>query len=172
MSEAKLYHPFQCSAQVQATEMTLGDYNRMRGWELPANEFEDTQGFHVLYLHGVEVTYQTWWPRAQFEQLFLRQSTDVGGGVTLPTVNEQGLALYACHKQVFAGRILFMARDDENKKLMLHVGAMSNILAVPLAFLERHQPEIGGYYVKYQDGYESYSPAQAFEAGYSLAPTH
>lgn len=26
----------------------------------------------------------------------------------------------------------------------------------------------GGYYVVYDDGYQSYSPAEAFEAGYSL----
>lgn len=28
----------------------------------------------------------------------------------------------------------------------------------------------GGYFVVYADGYESYSPAQAFEEGYSLLP--
>lgn len=32
----------------------------------------------------------------------------------------------------------------------------------------KHKPEAGGYYVQYQDGYTSYSPAQAFEEGYTL----
>ena len=32
----------------------------------------------------------------------------------------------------------------------------------------KHKPEIGGYYVRYQDGYESWSPADAFEDGYTL----
>lgn len=34
------------------------------------------------------------------------------------------------------------------------------------AYLEKHNPQIGGYYVLYPDGYESWSPAEAFEAGY------
>jgi hypothetical protein len=33
---------------------------------------------------------------------------------------------------------------------------------------ERSNPQIGGYYVLYEDGYESFSPADAFESGYSL----
>ena len=28
--------------------------------------------------------------------------------------------------------------------------------------------EAGGYYVRYPDGYESWSPAEAFEEGYTL----
>ncbi len=32
----------------------------------------------------------------------------------------------------------------------------------------KHRPVAGGYYVVYDDGYASYSPAAAFEAGYSL----
>jgi hypothetical protein len=34
-------------------------------------------------------------------------------------------------------------------------------------YMEKHNPEIGGYYVKYVDGYESFSPSEAFEEGYS-----
>ena len=33
-------------------------------------------------------------------------------------------------------------------------------------FIDKHQPHPGGYYILYEDGYESYSPADAFEAGY------
>jgi hypothetical protein len=35
-------------------------------------------------------------------------------------------------------------------------------------FLAKHKPEAGGYYVVYDDGYVSFSPASAFEAGYTL----
>jgi len=31
----------------------------------------------------------------------------------------------------------------------------------------KHKPEVGGYYVVYADGYKSFSPAQAFEEGYT-----
>ena len=36
------------------------------------------------------------------------------------------------------------------------------------SFMDKNQPQEGGYYVKYKGGYESYSPAKAFEEGYSL----
>lgn len=35
-------------------------------------------------------------------------------------------------------------------------------------YICKHRPMPGGYYVVYDDGYESYSPAEPFEAGYSL----
>lgn len=34
-------------------------------------------------------------------------------------------------------------------------------------WMEKHQPMIGGYLVFYEDGYQSYSPKQAFESGYT-----
>lgn len=37
---------------------------------------------------------------------------------------------------------------------------------VDAAFLAKHKPEPGGYFVQYADGYKSFSPAQAFEEGY------
>lgn len=35
------------------------------------------------------------------------------------------------------------------------------------AYLNKHDPEVGGYYVVYEDGYASWSPAKAFEEGYT-----
>lgn len=35
-------------------------------------------------------------------------------------------------------------------------------------YLEKHKPTAGGYFVVYADGYESWSPAEAFEEGYTL----
>lgn len=34
-------------------------------------------------------------------------------------------------------------------------------------YMRKHQPQVGGYWVQYQDGYISWSPAQAFEEGYT-----
>lgn len=35
------------------------------------------------------------------------------------------------------------------------------------AYVAKHNPQVGGYFVLYKDGYKSWSPAQAFEDGYS-----
>lgn len=40
---------------------------------------------------------------------------------------------------------------------------------VPHSYYLKHQPQDGGYYVVYSDGYKSFSPAAAFEDGYTPA---
>jgi hypothetical protein len=35
-------------------------------------------------------------------------------------------------------------------------------------YMYKHKPVAGGYYVVYKDGYKSFSPAAAFEEGYTL----
>lgn len=69
---------------------------------------------------------------------------------------------YKCHKEVSAlqitkimtGGTLAFAGDFAP----LHVGE---------GYFARHHPQPGGYYVIYDDGYASYSPAKAFEEGYA-----
>lgn len=34
-------------------------------------------------------------------------------------------------------------------------------------YIKKHKPVAGGYYVVYKDGYKSFSPADAFEDGYT-----
>lgn len=50
--------------QVEAEPMTRGDYNKFRGWEIPANENPDDEGYKVTYPDG----YVSWCPKAQFEE--------------------------------------------------------------------------------------------------------
>jgi hypothetical protein len=40
-------------------------------------------------------------------------------------------------------------------------------IPVSFEYLRKHNPQVGGYYVVYADGYKSWSPAQAFEEGYT-----
>lgn len=35
------------------------------------------------------------------------------------------------------------------------------------AYIAKHKPQEGGYYIVYEDGYKSFSPAEAFEGGYT-----
>lgn len=59
----------------------------------------------------------------------------------------------------------FPPTGEENKGVLL-LGQEQNEF-VSQEYFNHHTPEVGGYYVKYSDGYESYSPAKAFEEGYS-----
>lgn len=43
-------------------------------------------------------------------------------------------------------------------------------IVVDPALIARGTPVVGDYYVRYDDGYESWSPKKAFEEGYTLVP--
>ena len=47
------------------------------------------------------------------------------------------------------------------------VGEDGTGIAVDDAYLRKHNPHAGGYLVVYADGYVSFSPAKAFEEGYT-----
>ena len=72
---------------------------------------------------------------------------------------------YVCHKTVEAAKIESIKDDPRTPVLMLEGGLVAS---VPPAWITRHQPEVGGYLVRYEDGYLSFSPARAFENGYTL----
>lgn len=99
--------------------------------------------------------------------------------------NQQELPRYACHKKVWALKIAKFERR------LPTIGELDRILAgkgedgdgiggfltpsekgyarfpVSIEYVQKHDPKEGGYYVVYDDGYKSFSPAKAFEDGYT-----
>lgn len=88
------------------------------------------------------------------------------------------LPKYQCHKKVWALKIKCIALDTDVAKELNRETDGSALLEfenenyapmkVDHAYISKHKPEIGGYYVSYEDGYKSFSPADAFESGYTL----
>lgn len=81
-------------------------------------------------------------------------------------MNVNELPQYKCHKVVRAGRI----HSCIGGVLSVQVGNAKAVVEFDVGreWVKKHQPERDGYFVVYEDGYQSYSPAAAFEAGYSL----
>ena len=81
------------------------------------------------------------------------------------------LPKYRCHKVVEAVKIVgfsvFTARGAPKGQLLLKVDGYPDI-EVSDEWWGKHKPKENGYFVRYEDGYESFSPAEAFEAGYTL----
>lgn len=73
---------------------------------------------------------------------------------------------YKCHKVVKAAKIQSMVVEEAEKGLLLNF-LDGEYISVMSEWLLRHKPEVGGYLVQYEDGYQSYSPAEAFESGYT-----
>ena len=76
---------------------------------------------------------------------------------------------YKCHKIVRALQIKFVAvaLNGQQERLMFPTDKRYAPLKLAEEWCLKHKPEAGGYYVLYDDGYASYSPAKAFEAGYT-----
>lgn len=86
--------------------------------------------------------------------------------------NEKEMPRYRCHKEVHALQILEIMSEDDHlnmKKRCFLVPVEEGYAPVVVTeeWMAKHQPQAGGYYVVYSDGYTSYSPKQAFEEGYS-----
>lgn len=73
---------------------------------------------------------------------------------------KEKLPLWQCYKRVRAAKILAI----ETRTLLQLEGGI--FWRVEVGYHEKHKPRPGGYYVLYEDGYESFSPAETFEAGY------
>lgn len=73
------------------------------------------------------------------------------------------LPKYQSHKQVWGLKI--KAIDGQTITPIEDGYAPFSVSA---EYLEKHKPEVGGYYVVYEGGYKSFSPAEAFESGNTL----
>lgn len=84
------------------------------------------------------------------------------------STNQLTLPEFDCHKRVRAAKIVdvMLVEDPKGASLVLDNGQAT---PVDLAWIDKHTPSPGGYFVVYQDGYTSFSPAEAFESGYSPA---
>lgn len=91
---------------------------------------------------------------------------------------------YKCHKEVWALKIEeVICHADPDPAVTIEEFAKTPAFQgghlmftkqgfAPIPFdaewFHKHDPKPGGYYVVYQDGYKSFSPAEAFEEGYTL----
>lgn len=79
---------------------------------------------------------------------------------------------YKCYKEVWALKIAAIeyvhSAQDTVTAIITPAEKSYAAFTVDEAYINKHKPEVGGYYVVYRDGYRSFSPAAAFEEGYSL----
>jgi hypothetical protein len=84
---------------------------------------------------------------------------------------------YECHKQVWALKIAKLELDltlaaEEDRETTGGAWITSSDegyakFHVDADYVRKHKPQQDGYYVVYADGYKSFSPAAAFEQGYT-----
>jgi hypothetical protein len=85
------------------------------------------------------------------------------------------LPTYRSHKVVQAGKVVRIEPIEIGGAILAleaagpegGVGAIE--VKVDADYMTKHQPQVGGWFVVYADGYQSWSPAEAFESGYRPA---
>lgn len=95
----------------------------------------------------------------------------------LGEAGQSPLPQYQCHKRVWALKIKAVTRNSvleavsgdasQGSALITPADAGYAEFRVDAEYLRKHNPQPGGYYVVYEDGYTSFSPAEAFESGYT-----
>ena len=68
---------------IEATPMNLGDYNRHRGWEIPADEDPTKEGYLVKYTDG----YLSWSPKQVFDEAY-RRTNNMNFGLALEVLKK------------------------------------------------------------------------------------
>lgn len=141
---------------MNATPMTLGNYNIYRGWELPEDEEPSTEGFMVEYLgstdsnHKSHSGYISWTPAEQFNNHYDDLSSGISYGHAL-------LLLELGYK---------LAREGWNGKGMFIV-YMSG-LKLPSANTEVNGPKVNARTAKYI-GNDNELDSQPYFSMYSTA---
>lgn len=106
---------------------------------------------------------------ALIESMLARERFEREGGGSVSTP----MPRYKCHKEVWAlkiGEVIDPTQpgnESDGSRLLSFTEAGFATMRVDREYVRKHNPQIGGYYVVYQDGYKSFSPADAFEDGYT-----
>ena len=97
--------------------------------------------------------------------------------IRIRSVASAELPRYRSHKEVWGLKIASIefdsykarqeGRETDGSAMLLPEDPGYGPISVDGAYVRKHEPKPGGYYVIYQDGYKSFSPAEAFEQGYS-----
>ncbi len=84
-------------------------------------------------------------------------------------MNEQAnpMPAYKSHKTVRAAKITAFRQNGNPDMPDLVLGDIGCIVSLLADWHQKHKPQVGGYLVQYEDGYQSFSPAKAFEEGYT-----
>lgn len=81
---------------------------------------------------------------------------------------QKELPQYRSHKTVRALKIQSIIPVMDGSATIIPEDDRFPPFSVDAEYVKKREPKAGGYYVVYQDGYKSWSPAEAFEEGYTL----
>lgn len=87
-------------------------------------------------------------------------------------MNRPALPRWKCHKEVDAVKIAAIeigprSESDGTGYFIVPADKTVQRFEISVDYFVKFSPRPGGYYVRYDDDYQSFSPALAFEEGYT-----
>ena len=75
---------------------------------------------------------------------------------------------YQSDKEVWALKIKSIVKEGDGSAIITPAEDGYGDFRVDATYMIKHNPQAGGYYVVYKDGYKSFCPAKEFEEGNTL----
>ncbi len=95
---------------------------------------------------------------------------ELQNGEGKPLLSPDQFPRFRCHKTVTAIKIAKVNISDVGSATIVPEDDDYDSFLVDSDYCDKHRPQAGGYVVIYEDGYLSFSPAEAFEGGYTQLP--
>lgn len=156
-------------------KMTVDEIiNGISDCPFPINVIPNNMGINLASVDSIE------WERQDDSQLVALQINFIPDNKTERTETMNGVTSaqmpkYRCIKDVWALKIKSISFDEIEQKSISEEEEVATItpeeegfaqFRISFGYCNKHNPQKGGYYVVYKDGYKSFSPAKAFEEGY------
>lgn len=138
--------------KIDAAPMNLGDYNKYRGWKIPADEDPAKEGYLIKYSDN----YESWSPKEVFEEVYVEYHED-----TLHTTAKDMIS--SDYKERFKA---------EYNQLVIRYNGLRNMLdkwdAGKLDFTPTCSRDIYDYQIKAMESYISCLKQRAILEGIDL----
>ena len=104
-----------------------------------------------------------------FESMRRRESDALQAGVEMPRYTSHKVVHALKMKEIYFDWEAVKEEGQETDGTAVFIPEETEYSPIRLdaEYVRKHSPKAGGYYVVYDDGYKSWSPAEAFESGYT-----
>lgn len=109
---------------VDTEPMTRGDYNKMRGWQIPENENPADEGYVITYRKGQPNEYISWCPKKEADEVSISCENGLPFGVAIMECRYRGAKIQRANwngeGQFVEYKVVEVCYSEESKLVQSH----------------------------------------------------
>lgn len=109
---------------VDTEPMTRGDYNKMRGWQIPENENPADEGYVITYRKGQPNEYISWCPKKEADEVSISCENGLPFGVAIMECRYHGKKIQRANwngeGQYVEYKVVEVCYSEESKLVQSH----------------------------------------------------